>query len=306
MKKFFLKYSVIIVLIIIVILGYFSGISIPDLLVNLGTLNFWQTIIIITWFLVIASLSITGKKLILYYLGYNVGYKNVTLIHFASISAHYSTPAKIGYPITVYLLKKLENIPLPISTATIVIELAVTVFIVSMVGLIGSLLYFTNHLKSLWQGLIILLLVILVTTYIFYTLYRKSKKFKIFFEDIKKALNLLSLKNIITYFIVQIVVQIAIAIHIVMITHFLESEISLWHAMISFSAAFFIGAVSMVPMGIGTRDISMVFYLSSFGVPSQIAIVVTVIQRVVTTGLGYLVGLISSGIIGVKSIYSKK
>jgi uncharacterized protein (TIRG00374 family) len=174
-----------------------------------------------------------------------------------------------------------------------------------MVGLIGSLLYFTNHLKSLWQGLIVLLLVILVLTCVFYALYRKSKKFKVFFKDLKKALNLLSLKKIITYFIIQIVVQISIAIHMMMITRFLGSDISFWYAMISFSAAFFIGAVSMIPMGIGTRDISMVFYLSSFGVPSQIAIVVTVIQRVVTTGLGYLLGLISGGIIGIKSIYSK-
>ena len=76
--------------------------------------------------------------------------------------------------------------------------------------------------------------------------------------------------------------------------------------MVAYSSAFIIGAVSMIPMGLGTRDLSMVFYLSSFGVPSDVAIVITAIQRVITTGLGYLLGLVASGIIGINYIKSLK
>ena len=302
MKKFFLRYSVIIVLLLIIILAYYSGISFGDLLDNLKQLTLWQTIIIVVWVLVIASLSITGKKLILCFLGYRVGFKNIALIHFTSISAHYSTPAKIGYPVTIYLLKKLENIPFAVSTATVVIELFVSVFITGMVGLIGSFMYFSDRLQSLTIGLPLILLAILLITFVVYLLFRKNKKIKALIVDLKESLKLLSARKIIIYFMVQIAVQVAIAIHIIMITRFLKIDITFWHALVSHSSAFIIGAVSMVPMGLGTRDLSMVFYLSNFGVPSEIAIVVTAIQRVVTTGTGYLLGLTAGGIIGIKSI----
>ncbi len=306
MKKFLLQYSVIIVFLIIFILGYYSGISFDDLFTNIKKLSLWQIIVIAIWFFVIASLSIIGKKLILNFLGYPIGLKNIALIHFASISAHYSTPAKIGYPVTIYLLKKLEGIPLTVSTAIIGIELFVSVSLTGMLGLIGSVLYFNNRLKSFSGGLFVIVLVIAIVILMFYVLYKRNNRVRVFFGEMKESIKLLSLKKIMLYIIVQIAVQVAIAIHMILITHFLGSEISFWYALVAYSSAFIIGAVSMVPMGLGTRDLSMVFYLSSFGVPSDIAIVITAVQRIITTGLGYLLGLAASGIIGIRTIKSLK
>jgi len=306
MKQFVLRYSVIIVFLIVFILGYYSGISFNDLFSSLKKLNLWQITVIIIWFLVIASISILGKKLILTFLGYPARLKNIILIHFASISAHYSTPAKIGFPVTIYLLKKIEGIPIAISTASIAIELFVSVFLTGMIGLIGSVLYFNDRLQSLSSGLLVVLIAAIIISVIFYVLYKKNNKVKTLFMELKQSIKLLSLSKIILYFIVQVAMQAAITIHIMLITYFLGYEINFWFALISYSSAFIIGAVSMVPMGLGTRDLSMVFYLSGFGVPSDVAIVITAIQRVITTGLGYLLGLLASGIIGIKSIKSLK
>jgi len=287
-------------------LGYYSGISFEDLFTNLKKLNLWQIIVIVVWFFVIASLSIIGKKIILNFLGYPIGFKNIILIHFTSISAHYSTPAKIGFPVTIYLLKKLEDVPIAVSTATIGVELFVSVLITGMIGLVGSLLYFSDRLQSFSNGLFVVLLAILIMTLAVYLLYKKSDKVRVFFSDLKESIKLLSLRKIIIYLIIQIAVQASITVHIILITHFLGSEINFWFAMVANSSAFIIGAVSMVPMGLGTRDLSMVFYLSSFGVPSEIAILVTAVQRIISTGLGYLIGLLTSAIIGINTIKSMK
>jgi len=300
-KQFISKYSIIIVILVIFILGWNSGISYQELLYNIGKLTFFQASIIIIWFLVIASLSIIGKKVILSYFGHPIKTKNIILIHFASISAHYSTPAKIGYPVSIYLLKKLENIPVTISTASIIMELFVSVFITAVVGLVGSILYFREQFQSLSNLLLIVLLVIAIIFVVFIVLYSNSQKLQDYLVELKAAIKLLTIKNFIIYFTLQLFVQFAVTIHVIMITYFLGSEISFWYAMVSYSAAFIIGAVSMVPMGIGTRDVSMVYYLTGFGLPSDIAVIIVAIQRVITTGIGYLLGLIASSIIGLKS-----
>lgn len=306
MKKLILRYSIIIVFLMIFVLVYYSGISLGDLLLNLKKLNLLQIIVIITWFLVISSISIIGKKTILFFLGYPVSLKNIILIHFASISAHYSTPAKIGYPVSIYLLKKLEGIPVAVSSASLAIELFISVFLTGMVGIIGSIMYFRDRLQSFSNGLLLVLFATIIIAVIIYMLYKQSNKLKIFFEELKESIKLLSLSKVIIYIAVQIAVQVSIAFHVILIAHFLSSDLNFWHALVAYSSAFIIGAISMVPMGLGARDLSMVYYLSGFGVLSEVAIVITAIQRVISTGLGYLLGLTASGIIGIKTIKSLK
>jgi len=301
-KQFISKYSIVFVILIIFILGWYSGISFEELLYNIRKLTFFQASILIIWFFVIASLSIIGKKVILSYLGYSVKTKNIVLIHFASISAHYSTPAKIGYPVSIYLLKKLENIPITISTASIVLELFVSVLITTTVGFFGTAIYFREQIHSFSNILFVVLIVLTAIFVAAYFIYRNSQKLQESITELKMAVRLLTIKKLVIYFAIQLGVQFAIAIHLIMITSFLGSGISFWFAMVSYSAAFIIGAVSMVPMGIGTRDVSMVYYLTGFGLSADIAVIIVAIQRVITTGVGYLLGLIASSIIGLKSV----
>jgi uncharacterized protein (TIRG00374 family) len=78
--------------------------------------------------------------------------------------------------------------------------------------------------------------------------------------------------------------------------------LTFFEALVSTNSAFFLGAVSMVPMGLGTREASMLFYLEFFGIPSSTSIVVITLQRLISTGLAFLIGSLFIGFLGIKNL----
>jgi len=62
------------------------------------------------------------------------------------------------------------------------------------------------------------------------------------------------------------------------------------------------GNLSMIPMGLGVRDASLTLLLVQLGVPNEIALSVTVIQRLFAPGWPLLLGLISANILGISEM----
>ena len=62
----------------------------------------------------------------------------------------------------------------------------------------------------------------------------------------------------------------------------------------------------MIPLGLGVREASMLLLLNKFGIPNEIGLTVVIVQRIMTTGLGYVLGLVAAGILGVKKIKDVK
>ena len=55
----------------------------------------------------------------------------------------------------------------------------------------------------------------------------------------------------------------------------------------------FAGFVSLMPLGLGAYDLSLVFLLTLLDVPRELALVVPIINRIVMIGVGLILGLIS-------------
>ena len=55
----------------------------------------------------------------------------------------------------------------------------------------------------------------------------------------------------------------------------------------------FAGFVSLMPLGLGGYDLSLVFLLTLIGVPKELAMVVPLINRMVMIGVGLILGTIS-------------
>jgi uncharacterized protein (TIRG00374 family) len=85
------------------------------------------------------------------------------------------------------------------------------------------------------------------------------------------------------------------------IVNCLSSEITLWEAIVANSTAFFLGALSMIPMGLGVNEATMLFFLNSFGIPSEIGIGAITLQRLLSTGLSYVLGIIAGSILGIQN-----
>ena len=64
--------------------------------------------------------------------------------------------------------------------------------------------------------------------------------------------------------------------------------------------AYFAGQLSMIPMGLGAKDASLVALLGKSGVPAHTAIAFAAVDRVATTGLTLVIGAVCAGILGLK------
>jgi len=131
---------------------------------------------------------------------------------------------------------------------------------------------------------------------------RISNKFVKYLKEIKDSILIFSKSAFIIVILLNIIIQTLSAFSGLFLIHFLKAEISFTKILFANSAAFFLGAISMIPLGLGVRDGSVLFFIKSFGIPQNIAINFVAIQRIISTGLGYLLGVLAGGVLGVKSV----
>lgn len=286
-------------------------ISLQEFLTALTRLTLWQIPLLILGFLGISVIAIFMKQFVLVALDNRVPYKPLTLVHFASIAAHYSTPVKLGLPVTVYLLKQMEDVPYAKSSIMIVLEIFTTTMITGAIALLGAALYFRERL-----GLILLALagvaVIGVGLYLALNYHKKKSdeektgKIRTYFNNLMRGFRELDLSAIAGYAGLTMVKQIASAAYLIGLLWCFSAHISLVEALVAGSTAFFLGTISMVPLGLGVREASMLFYLNLFGIPMETAVAAVAVQRVINTGFAYLLGIIAANLVGARFIQKNK
>ena len=290
-------------IIVFVFMAVFK-ISLRDIWGAISSLRLFQFGLLFFVYLLISLFSIMARKYLLYSLSSPSRFKNLVLIHFSSRAAHYSTPAKLGFPFTVYLLKKFEDIPYTTGTVMIVIELVVSTGICGLIAFFGSYFYFsdkTNVVLPLFLFFVICVLTLYVVSHILRTKAGNSRYYQ-FIKDVYESFQHLHRYNSLLYILIMAFIQIFSGINLVLLAHFFSADLPLWQAVIAQSAAFFLGALSMVPMGLGVREASVLFFLYHVGIPKEVGLSIVTIHRLVSTGLNFALGLIFGAIIGVKNI----
>jgi uncharacterized protein (TIRG00374 family) len=63
-----------------------------------------------------------------------------------------------------------------------------------------------------------------------------------------------------------------------------------------------IGIISMLPMGIGAKDTSLVVLMTQVGVPQSTALIAVLVDRTLWTLVPLVVGIISANILGVSNL----
>ena len=280
-------------------------ISFRDIWMAISLLELWQLFLLLSIFLLISLFQIIARKYLLYSLSSSAKLKNLILIHFSSMAAHYSTPAKIGFPLAIYLLNRLDNIPYVSGTAVILIELIVSTGICGIIALIGSFFYFVGTTKTLVAGSLCFLLLIAIVLFILFLFLKKApehRRLYRFIRDTHQAFTHIALPHLIIFILMRVFLQFLSGINLFLLCLFFSSELSLLQAIVAGSSAFFLGAISMVPMGLGVREASMLFYLYHMGISHEIGLSIVTIQRLLFTGFAFVLGTIFGAILGVKSI----
>lgn len=303
-KKYIAKYWLLFFfMIVFLVMGLFK-IPAKKLYETLFSLRLWEFAIVILVYALISIFQILSRKYLFDQLGAKPGIKNLVLIHFSSMAAHYSSPAKLGFPLSVYLFKKFENIPYAIGTAMILTELVVSMGVCGFIALAGSYFYFASYRNTFLLTVLFLVILCLTIYFILRALGKNGKSGRIhqFAADTQDIFRNIPFRAAITYIGISTFIQILSGINFFLLCYFFSIDVSVWKAIIVSSSAFFLGAVSMVPMGLGVREASVMFYLNYLHVASDISLSVITVNRLISTGLTFLLGLISGGILGTTKI----
>jgi uncharacterized protein (TIRG00374 family) len=302
-KQVISKYWLLVFLgIIVLFMGIFK-ISFADIWTSISSIKLWQAAILLGVYFIVSGLNVLLRRYLLNSLSATPGLKNLFLIHFSSMAAHYSTPAKLGFPLGVFLLNRLENISYVTGTAMVVIELLVSTGVCGMIALLGSLAYFGD--KSSLFPLIIFILICIVgfATGLYIKKYGIfAKRFQKIISEFNDAIKLLSFRKLCIYVFFSTAVQLFGAMNLFLLCTFFSAPLSYPKAVVTGSSAFFLGSVSMIPMGLGVREASVLFYLGRFGISDGIGLSVVTIQRLISTGLSFLLGSIIGTFLGLKGM----
>lgn len=300
-KRYWLLFFFIIVFIFMAIFK----ISFRDIWMAVSSLRLWQFVLLLFIYLLISLFQIISRKYLLHSLLSPSKFKNLVFIHFSSMAAHYSTPAKIGFPLAVYLLNKFDKVPYAIGTTMILIELTVSTTICGIIAFVGTFFYFRINTKVLIFSFSYLLVFALLAFYgmrIFLKKGNENSRTYLFIENAHKAFSCITVYHLVIYILLIVFVQLLGGITLILLTSFFSKEISLWQAVVANSTAFFLGAISMIPMGLGVREGSILFYLRHLGITNEMGIPIVTIQRLFSTGLSFVLGVIFGAILGVRNI----
>jgi uncharacterized protein (TIRG00374 family) len=304
-STFLRKYWLLFFFIIVFIFMAIFRISFRDIWMAVSSLKLWQFVLLLLICLLISLFQIISRKYLLHSLLSPTKFKNLVFVHFSSMAAHYSTPAKVGFPLAVYLLHKFDKVPYAIGTTMILIELIMSTTVCGIIAVVGTFFYFTSNTKVLMLSFSYLFIFGLLAFYgmrIFLKKGNENSRTYQFIKKVHEAFSRIAVCHLMIYTFLMVLIQLLAGITLVLLSGFLSEELTLWQAIIANSTAFFLGSISMIPMGLGVREGSMLFYLKHLGITNEIGISIVTIQRLFSTGLTFVLGMVFGTLLGVRNI----
>lgn len=298
MKKSWPLIFILLLLLFVVLLG----VSPKDILIAISGLRAWQIVVILSIVLLISFFLIISRKYLLFAMGVPARLSSLIYVHFCSMAAHHSTPVKLGFPTAVYLMKRLDGVPYSIGSAIIVVELIISVLLTGLIGLIGSYKLLEDYKGIFVLGLVGIIGMVLAFLFAMVLIDKRASGgwFRDLLASVRTAFSSLSLGFFIQYTCLRFGIQILEGLYFMFIAVFLGASITLWQAVTITSSAFFLGALSMVPLGLGVREASVLVYFHHLGIPAEIGLSVVTVSRVVSTGFGFALGLTLAGVLNLR------
>jgi hypothetical protein len=271
----------------------FYNISVQDILLVFHSLNFFEITAIILFYFLISSFEIITRKILIFFVSKKkTKFLNLVFIHFCSMATNYSTPVKIGFPIAIFLMKRQENIDYSDGTSIIIIEFLSAMFLTGLVSLFGATYYFKKQISFVFISFLLLCLSILALIYLSNKIELSKKRGFNYIISITQSLKKINFTHLFFFIALKSLLIFLNGVNLLICIYFFSGKLTLIQAIVATNTSFFLGAVSMIPMGLGAREASMLFFLNFFSVPTDIAISVITLQRFISTGLTFIIGYI--------------
>lgn len=250
-------------------------------------------ILMLFWF-VIMALKFLYYRYILYALGVNVKLRDITAIYAIAVIAGFGIPF-LASTSQVFFLKKMLAIELKKGISFSILEFAIRYFLMSCFAVFGFIVLFNI---SEWQIILgVLMLLLLVSIFLLTWQVNNSEKkmqggFLLFISKIKKALVEAKKTQLCFACIISFLIYLVNSMMFVIILKSFNYQSSIFMIICIKSIALLAGAISLIPMGLGSRDLSVISLLVLIGIDSDIAISSIIIDRLLTTILPVILSVI--------------
>ncbi len=249
-------------------------------------------------------------------LEYDPSFLQTYLVLTSSLTANYITPVKIGIPIRIFLYKEIMGINVTDGSSMVTIEIIVGLFLPAIISVIGLPVLFPGHNVF---PIFFFFLVFFCGIVFFLKLDKKSsifsskifslkifQKIQMFIFDFRNSLHRFSPLDIMLIVGIDAVMLFLQTFRLMLVIDAFGYGTTFVVSLIILVASITVGNVSMLPMGLGARDISFTVLLCQAGVPAGVAVACAATQRLFSPGWPLLLGIISSNYLGVSTLIKNR
>lgn len=211
------------------------------------------------------------------------------------------TPGKIGELLKAYLVKTVNRTPVTVTAPIIFAERATDFLSLTILALIGAYIYDYGRNAALIITIIILFGIFILTNRKLFdsimVVLAKIKFVKKRIESIERLYHstytLLKLKPLMVALLISLVSWGFECYGYYLVINNFNEFINIYWSFFSYSFSTIVGAVSMLPGGLGVTEGSFLLMLTSKGLTTNDAAATTFITRVATLWFAVLVGVIA-------------
>jgi len=272
-------------------------------------------IILITGLLVVCSVAIAFCLLAGAGVSRSVGqlYLAVT----ASTAANYSTPVKAGIPLRVYLYKRLLGISPATGSALVGLEILLATLVPAVISLFALLLFLPDGGPAVAAAVAVgaggAAAALAFVRSRFYDraiaplpLPRIARRALAPGGDIVVALRRVPLRSLGAATGIFAAMFVLVGVRSFCAFQLFGGSMNIVELVGISAAAFTLGSLSLLPMGLGVRDATLVALFVQAGADRDVAIAVAALDRLLSTGVPLVLGLLSAQILGLRAFLGTK
>jgi len=276
-----------------------------------------------TWVL---ATSLSLLSLFIYFLcvntllrgmGFRRSLKPVSLITLVAGTATLVSPARVGVLVRIFLFKKRLRVPISVGIGAFAVEVSLELLWMTVIFLLavghfheyGNLrviLIVFSLLFTLFCGAVLLRPRQISRFFSRFVFKRQAQRIIDFGISSQQGFKRISKGALVLaggLFPLKYITQ---AIFLYFVLSGLGYPMNPFYLLYAKNVSLVAGIVSMIPMGLGAKDVTFMFVLSKLGVSEQVAVSSALMDRFFHTFLPFGLGIISASILGVKFLGNKK
>lgn len=231
----------------------------------------------------------------------------------ASTAANYSTPLKAGIPLRVYLYKRLLGISPATGSALLGLEIVLATLVPAAISLLALLLFLPEGGPAVVAALAVMVIgAAAVLAFIRSDAYdrvtvhlplpRIVRRALAPEGDIIGAVRRVPLGSLGAAAGIFATAFVLVGIRSLCAFQLFGGSMNIAELVGISAAAFTLGSLSLLPMGLGVRDATLVALFVQAGADRDVAIAVAALERLLSTGVPLLLGILSAQILGLRAI----